>query len=275
MMTCDQCRTELAEHALGRLSAETSAAVDEHLAACPVCRHESAALAAAWSALPMALAPVAPSADLFDRIIARTDESPAAWKQLAPASSADTASLGKRKQNASPLTSRQRILSYALAASLFLGLTASFVYLTQPSRDDAVAIAKIEELAERLGRLQRREADRLIRDEQVRIVSLHGPKVPDSAQAYVVWDLTGKQWHFYASDLPAPPAGMTYQLWASASDGVTLPGPAFAVNAEGLGSAVADFPDLSPNDGARAVITLEPAGGSQQPTGKTVLEAAL
>lgn len=273
MISCDQCREELAEHALGRLPAEISAEVDEHLAACPVCRHESAALVAAWSALPTALAPIAPSADLFDRITARVDDSPGAWKQLAASSSAGAATRDQRL--ASPLTPRQRFLSYALAASLFLGLTASFVYLAQPSRNDAVAIAKIEELAERLGRLQRREADRLIRDEQVRIVSLHGPKVPDSAQAYVVWDLTGKQWHFYASDLPAPPEGMTYQLWAAASNGVTLPGPAFAVNAEGLGSAVADFPDLSPNDGARAVITLEPAGGSQQPTGKTLLEAAL
>lgn len=275
MMTCDQCRTELAEHALGRLSAETSAAVDEHLAACPVCRHESAALAAAWSALPMALPPVAPSADLFDRITARIDDSPAAWKQLAPASSADTASLGKRKQNASPLTARQRLLSYALAASLFLGLTASFVYLTQPSRDDAVAIAKIEELAERLGRLQRREAERLLQSEHFRLASLHGPETPDSAQAYVVWDLTGKQWHFYASDLPPAPAGQTYQLWASTRAGALLPGPTFTVDAAGLGSAVADFAMLSTSDGAKAVVTLEPLGGSQQPSGKAILEATL
>jgi len=275
MITCDRCREELAEHALGRLSAETSAAVDEHLAACPICRHESAALVAAWSALPMALAPVAPSADLFDRIAARIDDSPAAWKQLASTSSVDSASLGKQKPIASPLTSRQRLLSYALAASLFLGLTASFVYLTQPSRDDAVAIAKIEELAERLGRLQRREAERLLQSEHFRLASLHGPETPDSAQAYVVWDLIGRQWHFYASELPPAPAGQTYQLWAATRAGTFLPGPTFEVNEQGLGSAVADFPTLSPSDGAKAVITLEPLEGSEQPTGKTVLEAAL
>jgi hypothetical protein len=85
----------------------------------------------------------------------------------------------------------------------------------------------------------------------------------------------GKQWHFYASDLPPAPAGQTYQLWAATRAGTLLPGPTFAVNAAGLGSAVADFPDLSPADGAKAVVTLEPSEGSQQPTGKTVLEAPL
>jgi hypothetical protein len=47
------------------------------------------------------------------------------------------------------------------------------------------------------------------------------------------------------------------------------------VNDEGLGSAVADFPTLSPSDGVKAVITLEPPGGSEQPSGKTILEATL
>ena len=273
MISCDQCREELAEHALGHMPAEVSAAVDEHLAACPVCRHESAALVAAWSALPMALPPVAPSADLFDRITARLDDSPAAWQQLTinPSSYATA----RNRRQASPLTPRQRLLSYALAASVFVGLAASFFYLTQPSHDDALAIAKVEELAERLGRLQRREAERLLQSERVRIVSLHGPQIPDSAQAYVVWDLPGRQWHFYASGLAPAPAGQTYQLWAATRAGTLLPGPTFAVNDEGLGSAVADFPDLSPADGAKAVVTLEPPEGSKQPTGKTVLEAPL
>ena len=183
--------------------------------------------------------------------------------------------LSPQAGNASPLTSRQRLLSYVLAASLFIGLSVSFVRLTQPSRDDAVAIAKIEELAERLGKLQRREADRLLQSEHFRLASLHGPETPDSAQAYVVWDLMGKQWHFYASDLPPAPAGQTYQLWAATRAGAFLPGPKFAVNDEGLGSAVADFPKLSPSDGAKAVITLEPLEGSEQPSGKTILEATL
>ena len=273
MISCDQCREELAEHALGHMSAESSAAVDEHLAACPVCRHESAALVAAWSALPMALAPVAPSADLFDRITARLDDSPAAWRQLTTPTSAGSTNLNQRQ--VSPLTPRQRLFSYVLAASVFLGLTASLLHLTQPSRDDAVAIAKIEELAERLGRLQRREAERLLQSERVRIVSLHGPKIPDSAQAYVVWDLPGRQWHFYASDLAPAPDGQTHQLWAATRAGTLLPGPTFTVNDDGLGSVVADFPDLSPADGAKAVVTLEPPGGSKQPTGKTILEAPL
>jgi hypothetical protein len=269
MITCDQCREELPEHALGQLPAESSAALAEHLAACPVCRHESAALAAAWSALPMALAPMAPSADLFERIASRIDDWPEGQRQSAVAKGR----LSHPHSNRSPLTGPQRILSYALAASVFIGLTAVFFRMTQPSSEEAATISSVEELVDRLGRLQRREAERLLQSERIRIVSLHGPKTPTTAQAYVVWDLVGRQWHFYASDLPAPPDGKTYQLWAAAQDSY-LPGPTFNVN-QGLGSAVGDFPTLSPSDGVRAIITLEPAEGSKQPSGKAVLEAVL
>lgn len=276
MFSCDQCREELAEHALGHLSVERSAAVDEHLAACPVCRHESAALAAAWSALPMALSPVAPSADLFDRIVERVEGKPAAQRPLSTLASAGP--IAPLQPKSAGLTRLQRTLSYVLAASLFIGLTAAFFRLARPSSNEAAAIASVEELAERLGRLQRREAERLLQSERVRIVSLHGPKTPDTVQAFVVWDLIGRQWHFYASDLPTPPAGQTYQLWAATRSGQSLPGPTFSVNEQGLGSAVGDFPNLSPSDGAKAVVTLEPAEspeGAQQPSGPTVLEAAL
>jgi hypothetical protein len=262
MISCDQCRSELAELALGDLPADASAAVAEHLAACPVCRHESAALAAAWASLPMTLPPSAPPADLFDRIAARLDDAPEPPPRTAT-------------RPARQLTRGQRIGSYVLAASLFIGLTATFFRLTLPSPEEGAAIASIEELARRLGELQRREAERLLQSERVRIVSLHSPQPPDSAEAYVIWDLVGGQWHFFASSLLPAPAGQTYQLWAAAGADPPLPGPTFAVNDQGLGSAVADFPNLAPGVGAKAIVTLEPFSGSTQPTGKIVLEAAL
>jgi anti-sigma factor RsiW len=42
-MDCNEVRTHLVDRRRGRLPAEVSAAVDEHLAACAACRHEDAA----------------------------------------------------------------------------------------------------------------------------------------------------------------------------------------------------------------------------------------
>ena len=265
MITCPQCREELAEYALGHSSAEISAAMDEHLAACPVCRHELAALEATWSALPMALPPSPPSADLFDRIVAKIDAGAAPRPALVAAPRASQ----------SLLSHRQRVASYVLAASILIGLTAGYLVMLAMPRGDAAAIASVEQLAQRLGDLQRREADRLLQSERVRVVSLHRPETPTASQAFVVWDLAARQWHFYASDLPAPPAGSVYQLWVATTDGTLLPGPTFSVNDAGLGSVVGDFPTLITGDAAKAVVTIEPTGGSKSPSGETVLEAAL
>lgn len=276
MITCRQCREEMAEHALGHDSSERRAAMDEHLATCPVCAHEMAMINEAWSALPMSLPPSTPPADLFDRIVARIDETEQKGSHvasLAPAWQPEVAA--HARPLSPPLGRRERVLSYVLAASVLLGLTAGYVYLLTPSREGAGAIASVERLTERLNQLQRREVDRLLQSEQVRIVSLHRPETPTAAQALVLWDLPARQWHFYASDLPPAPAGRAYQLWVETTDGTLLAGPTFSVSAARLGSVVGDFPTLLPGDAAKAVVTIEPAGGSKSPSGETVLEAEL
>lgn len=271
MISCDQCRIELAEHALGHLPAETTAAVDEHLAACPVCRHESAALAATWSSMPMALPSRVPPADLFDRIVSRISDD-ADWRLTTPDSTAP-ATLAAKPAN--QLTRTQRILSYVLAASLFIGLTGWLFQLSRPSADDEANRAAIAKLEQDIYKFKLAEAQRLLESERVRIVSLHRPKSPDAAKAFVLWDIGGRQWHFVTTDIPPAPAGQRYQLWAATRNGSFLPGPTFNVDAHGLGATVADFPTLSPNDGARAVVTLEAAEGATAPSQTTVLEATL
>jgi len=265
MMTCDQCRTELAEQALGQLSAQTAAAVDEHLAACPVCRHEATGILAAWSALPMALEPIIPPADLFDRIASRLDDSTAARRapsrQLPPKATAPARS---------SLSKRQRTWSYALAASIFIGLTASFIQVMRPAGSDAIHSARLAQLAEEYRELLAREQRRPI-NSNLRLIEMSGTT---AAEAFVIWDLAGHQWHFHVTGLPPAPAGQAYQLWAL-TESNQFPGPTFKPNAEGVGSVVGVFPDLSPGASVRAAVTLEPAAGSQLPTGPLLLEANL
>ena len=109
----------------------------------------------------------------------------------------------------------------------------------------------------------------------VRLTSLHAPSTSDNAGAYVVWDTSAGQWHFFVTDLKPAPAGKAYQLWAVVEGQKPLAGPTFTVNSTGTGSVVADFPELKPSVKASAVVTLEPEAGSAAPSGKPLLEAVL
>jgi hypothetical protein len=254
---CDQCREELAEYALGAADAAQREQVATHLAKCPACREEFNELQAAWSLVPLSLEPVEPSRVLFDRVLARIDgnrQDGAAFANYQP-------------------SRRDRILSYALAAAVLIGLTAGFWRIANPARDDAADRGSAEKLAERLGNLQ--EMERLLAAENVRVVALTQDSSPGALEAYIIWDLAAGQWHFYASNLPAPPAGRAYQLWIVDKSGEHFAGPTFLPNDQGLGSALVDVPALDVQSVAKAVITLEAASRAAKPTGKVYLEAAL
>jgi hypothetical protein len=257
MITCDQCREELTEFALGPADAVQAEHMAAHLAACPVCRQELEELQAAWSALPATLAPIPPRPEVIERVLAQID--------------------GNRVVIAAPRyqpSRKERILSYVVAASIFLGVTAGLWLLTRPpGGGDAAARRSAENLAQRLGNLQ--EMERLLASKNVRLVALKPQASAEATQAYVIWDFAARQWHFYASNLPAPTAGFEYQVWAVPAKGDPVGGPTFNVNAEGLGSAVIDVPTLDVRTPAKAIVTLEPAGGSKTPTGKVFLEAPL
>ena len=256
MITCRQCREDLAEYALGTVDAAPAEQVAAHLAVCPACRQELNELQADWSAITLTLDRAEPRREVFDSLLERID----AEGDSIPAAST------------SPLTRSERVLSYLLAACILIGLTAAFWRITQRG-DDEAAVQSAERLAERLGKLQ--EMERLLAAENVRVVTLKPQPSTDAIEAYVIWDVAAGQWHFYASNLPVPPAGRDYQLWAATNDGRRLAGPTFKVDANGLGSVVADLPESDIRGIAKALVTLEPAGGSKQPTGKVYLEAAL
>jgi hypothetical protein len=258
MITCDQCREELTEFALGPGDAAQALQMAAHLAACPVCRQELEELQAAWSALPSTLPPIRPRPEVFDRVLAQID--------------------GPRVVDTAPRfqpSRKERLLSYVVAASIFLGGAAGLWQLSRPTgdADDAATRRSAEQLAERLGKLQ--EMERLFASKNVRLVALKPQASANATQAYVIWDFAARQWHFFASNLPAPATGLEYQVWADPANGNPVAGPVLKVNAEGLGSTIIDVPALDVRSPAKAIVTLEPAGGSKRPTGKVFLEAPL
>jgi anti-sigma-K factor RskA len=266
MLTCEQCRNDMAEYALGHTAPESSAAMAAHLDACVVCRREFAEVESAWSAMPLALDPIEPSPQVLDRL----------WERIGHTTISQPRAALSPASSGSPLTRRQRLWSYAVAAGVAAALVGGSLYLTRAPQEvaagDAAAEQALRDLARRMESL--REVEGMLNSGDVKLASLHAPNSADVG-AYLVWDLVTDQWHFVAPNLSPAPPGQTYQLWAVAEGREPVAGPTFGVDARGLGQVVADFPTLEPGAPLKAVVTLEPASGSSAPTGATVLEAPL
>jgi len=108
----------------------------------------------------------------------------------------------------------------------------------------------------------------LLGDPETRLVSLAGLAPRPQAQGRIIWNARAGGL-LVAADLPPPPAGKVYELWAIAG-GKPLPAGLFTVDAEGKGSLA-----VAPLAGVATVevfaVTLEPAEGVQSPTGAMYL----
>ncbi len=71
-----------------------------------------------------------------------------------------------------------------------------------------------------------------------------------------------------ARGLPAPPSGKVYQLWTLAK-GATKVAPSVTFTPDERGGAIVPVP-IDTADTVAAAISVEPAGGSQQPTTKPI-----
>lgn len=92
-------------------------------------------------------------------------------------------------------------------------------------------------------------------------------ELADGGTAAVVVSRQQDRAAFFASDLPRPPSGQVYQLWFS-EDGAMRPAglldPSSAADTVLMTGAVSDASGMG--------ITLEPAGGSPQPTSDPLAE---
>jgi hypothetical protein len=94
---------------------------------------------------------------------------------------------------------------------------------------------------------------------------------PVKTVAGVALEIRGDSARLVGDHLPAPPAGRVYQVWVK-RDGKVEPTEAlFSVTRDGRASvAVGDVEDVS-----QVMVTDEPPRGSQRPTGKLLLSAAV
>jgi len=203
---------------------------ERHLADCADCRAEVASLREAAATLPEST-PASPPPALRDSVLAGI-------RTVRPLPPLPTSVAAERARTRRPLWRNPSALLAAAAAVVAIG---GAVMVTQPWDDEARAPSAAERVI---------EAD----DAREVTVKLDGATAtlfhsPSQGRAALVTD-----------DLPAPPAGKVYELWLQ-KDGVMVPA--------GLMPAGEDQEFLLSGDtsGATAAgITVEPAGGSDEPT---------
>lgn len=267
-MTQTEARELIPLHALGALDAATASAVENYLRqAPPEEQREAAEFREVAALLPFALlSPTVPTA-LKGQLLKRINEDAAARAADWPAApSAGQVLEFKPRLRAEERRSPRFTQWLAIAASLILAAASAFLFWqNRQLREERATVAQqLQETQDELNR---------VLAPSTRIIALAGQTAPQ-ASAKLIWDTTRGEWVLQIFNLPAPPPEMDYQLWYVTRD-AKLSAAVFRPNAQGRQELRLSLPaGVAPNLTATAV-TLEPKGGSPQPTGKFYLLAQI
>ncbi len=268
-------------YALGALSQHEARAFDVHLRnGCPICDLELKQFDEVVGLLGVSVEPESPSGYVRDLLAVRIQREVSETRT--PANSVipfpGQPSATRQPVKASSTGSRSW-LPWAVAAAFLLAFVFSFAAwrasrgtlqaeLDQIRGSSSAVMNENAELKERL-RKESVAADELAQVNSVlsspspRVLQLEGQEPAALSSATVYWDVQGNRWVVTAT-LPPAPEGKVYQLWfvtssAKISAGLIHPDGA------GHGFVQLQFPsDIGPL--AAVAITLEPEGGSEQPT---------
>ncbi|MEK6284469.1 MAG: anti-sigma factor [Acidobacteriota bacterium] len=267
-------------YALGALSQREARAFDVHLReGCPACEVELRQFHQVVGVLGVAAAPIAPPPYLRDLLAVRIE------KEIAEAPPASASVIpfpeqaGAAQRRAAPARSSfsLTLLPWAVAAALLIAFVYAFtIWRTErpplqaafADKDVAAALEENARLKEQLNKesaksMELAQINSVLSSPQWRIIPLEGQEPAPDSSARVYWDVQAKRW-VVTADLPPAPEGKVYQVWfvtpkAKISAGLINP------DNTGHGFIVAQLPS-NVTQIAAAAITLEPEGGSEQPT---------
>jgi anti-sigma-K factor RskA len=227
----------LPAYAIGSLDADEASRVQEHLLSCLLCRNESRALEAVAGQLSLAAPLAVPSPDLKERLMQRVQAA------------------NPRRREAQREPSRpfwERLLPAWGIASLFLILAlAGFNFI----------------LWQRVSQMEFRSAGGM------RAVPLRPADAASTATGFVLISADGEDGALVVDGLPSLSEDQQYQLWL-VRDGKRISGAVFSTDENSYGGTRIRAP-LSLLEYSSVGITIEPFGGSSQPTGRQVLAGPL
>lgn len=230
----------LPAYTIGSLEADEISRVEEHLLSCWICRDESHTFEAITDELGFAVPVADPSSDLKDRLMQRVESRRAKAPERA-----------SRPAPAPPFW--ERLLPAWGLASLFLivGLAASSLILWQRINNLEFATAP----------------------GGMRAVPLSATDDAPSATGFVLMSEDGDDGALIVDGLPPLGESQQYQLWLI-RDGQRTSGAVFSTDEKSYGGTRIRAP-RSLLEYSAVGITIEPAGGSPEPTGKQVLAGIL
>ena len=160
-----------------------------------------------------------------------------------------------------------------IAATALLAFTSAYLFTQRArlarERDDLSRERNslTEELAAR-----GRQIDDIV-SPRTKVIAMVGEETPQ-ANAKVLWDTEALQWVIYIFDLPAPPSDKDYQLWYVTKN-AKISAAVFRTDEQGRTVLKLTLPSDALAGLAATAVTLEPRGGSPQPTGKFYLKASI
>jgi hypothetical protein len=246
-MSCEELRDHYELYALGIAEETEGREIREHLGrGCEVCMAEMTRARELASMLGIAAAPAASSPRLRRRILAAVG-------------------VEERRFGWTPF----------LAAALALSLVAA-VYFGGRERQFALTAEQLRVMARRQNiELTRLNEAMAILNAADTVVTSFGAGQPQPPKGKVIVN-PKRGVLLIASNLPPAPEGKTYEMWRIPKSKGALPSRAGEFQAETDGTALhIERGAVDPSALAAIAVTLENAGGAEQPTSQPVIVAAL
>src|SRR5690349_21283724 len=228
----------LPAYALNSLDADELQRVEAHLSGCLICRNESIALQSTADQLSLAVPLAAPSADLKDRLMQRVQ---ATRPEPRPAAHPPVRSW---------LARLLPVWSFASLILIFM-LAGSNLFLWQ--RFNKLEVATVPD--------------------RMRAVPISASDPASKATGYVLISADGDNGALIVDGLPTLDKSHQYQLWLI-RNGERTSGAVFSTDERNYGGTRIRAP-RSLLDYSSVGITVEPTGGSHQPTGPRVMGGPL
>jgi anti-sigma-K factor RskA len=267
-------------YVIGALDEETAQEVEASLqSATPQQQRVIARWRDVATLLPQALALQSPPDHvrerLLNRIAEKTQQTPI---DIAVEESTSEGLAGRAEEKVLSFVQPRRAESrparwLLIAATALLAFTAGYLFKQNSdlARERDNVARERDDLSKEMA-IWRRQIDDIV-SPTTRIISMVGEETPQ-ASGKVVWDTIARQWAIYIFDLPAPPSDKDYQLWYVTKN-AKISAAVFRTDEQGRTVLKLTPPPDALADLAATAVTLEPRGGSPQPTGKFYLKASI
>jgi anti-sigma-K factor RskA len=230
----------LPTYAIGSLEADERNRVEEHLLSCWICRDESRLYQTVADELSLAIPVAVPSSNLKDRLMQRVESAPSKGPERV-----------SQPVSAPPFLERLLPAWGLTSLLLIVGLAASTFILWQRIDNLEVATAP----------------------GGMRAVPLSATDAAPQATGFVLISTDGDDGALVVDGLPPLGESQQYQLWLI-RDGQRTSGAVFSTDEKQYGGTRIRAPRPL-TDYSAVGITIEPTGGSPQPTGQQVLAGLL